>query len=163
MGTYFLGIVWDFCFFFASAHLMRALIVYNMYKHTHIHTDIYTHTHNKTHTYMCTYMHTHTCACMHIQQHTHNAYIHTHASMHIYIHNTYTHILTCIQIHACIYAYTCTHIHAHIPTALLSIQTQSKPPPGPWTYLFFVRESHKSDSQHARATLLLPILGAFPN
>ncbi len=99
MGAYSLGIVLDFVVSFTSTDLMRALIVYNMYTHTHA----YIHTHN---THMNTCMHTH------IQQNTHNACKHTHASMHIYIHHTHTHIhtyiLTCIQRHAYMYAYTCT-------------------------------------------------------
>ncbi len=48
--------------------------------------------------------------------------------------------------HPCTYTYTMhahtlTDIYIYIPTALPSIQTQSKPLPGPWTYLFIIDES----------------------
>ncbi len=90
MGVYSLGIVLD-CFVFASPHLMRALIVYKMYTHTHA----CMHTFTQQNTYIHVYMH---------------AYTHRHACMHIYIHNTYTHIHTNTCMH------THTHRHAHMYT-----------------------------------------------
>ena len=129
------------CFFFASAHLMRALIVYNMYTHTYMHTYTHIHTTRHTHTHMHAYTHIHAC-------------MHTHASLHIYIHNTYTHMHTyshtykymhaCMHTHAHVYRHTLTDMHTYIPTPLPSIQTQSKPPPGPWTYLFHICTFDKS-------------------
>ncbi len=84
-----------------------------------------------THACICTYTQQDTHTCIHTCMHTYMHCIHTHASIHIY---TYTHIHTCIQIYAC--THTLTDMHTYIPTALGSIQTQSKPPPGPWTYLY---------------------------
>ncbi len=89
--------------------------------HTCVHACIHT----------CT-AYTHRHACMHTYNNTHNACIHTYASIHIYIHYTYTHILTCIQIYACMYAYTyiCmdthTHRHADIHTHSLTVYPNSK-------------------------------------
>ena len=60
----------------------------------------------------------------------------THTCIHAQIHTQY--ILTCTQIHAC--THTLTDMHTYMPTALPSIQTQSKLPPGPWTYLSWDRE-----------------------
>ena len=137
MGAYLLGIVLDFVFF-ASVHLMRALIVYNIYTHTHG----YRHTQN---THMHAYIHItrHIHTCVHTYIHTTK---HTHACIHTHTHAC-THTTTqCMHTHTCIHAhihtqYILTDMHTYIPTALPSIQTQSKPPPGPWTYLFLPKKN----------------------
>ncbi len=80
------------------------------------------HTYNNTHI-MHAYTHMHPCT------YTYTIHIHTYTHAYKYMH-------ACMHAHA--YTHTLTDMYTYIPTALLSIQTQSKPPPGPWTYLWLV-------------------------
>ena len=88
------------CFFFASADLTIASIVYNMYTHTH---TAYIHT-----THTCMHAHIHACMHIHTYNNTHlmHAYTHMHPCTYTY---TYTHAYK--YIHACIHMHTHTHTY----------------------------------------------------
>ena len=71
-----------------------------------------------------------------------HAYTHMHPCTYTYTIHTHTYSHAYKYMHACMHthAHACTHtltdMHTYIPTALLSIQTQGKLPPGPWTCLW---------------------------
>ena len=86
--------------------VIRWLLTYSTYTHTHKHTC--------THTYKYTYIHTHTNIHAHTQKYTHtNIRAHTQVHIYSYIH-TYIHAYT--HKHTYIHAYT--HIHTYIHTYL---------------------------------------------